>query len=93
MLEHPPGESGLGGYWFLLKADLLRRLGKPAEAETQLEAAVKATPPAPAGEIAEVRIPLFLDRKKFAEAIAFLHAAKIDPPTSALWTVRIRLAH
>ncbi len=92
LLEQPPGESGLGGYWYLLKADLLRRLGKPAEAEKELEAAVKATPPAPASEIAEVRMPLFLEQKKYAEAIAFLEAARIDAPSGALWTVRTRLA-
>jgi hypothetical protein len=92
LLEQPPGESGIAGYWFLLKADLLRRLGKPAEAETQLALAIKGPQPPPDGEVAEVRIPIFLERKKFAEAIAFLQTAHVDPPLKALWTVRTRLA-
>jgi hypothetical protein len=92
LLAEPPGETGLTGFWLLLKADLLRRLGKPAEAESQLEAAIKAKPPPPPSEITEVRLPLRLERKKFSEAIDFLKLAQIDPPVRELWTVRTRLA-
>jgi hypothetical protein len=92
LLEHPPDESALAGFWFLLKADLLRRQGKPAEAETQLEAALKANPAPPEREVAEVRMPLFLEGNKYAEAIAFLQAAHLDAPAKELWTVRTRLA-
>jgi tetratricopeptide (TPR) repeat protein len=92
LLAQPPGETGLAGFWFLLKADLLRRLGKPAEAETQLEAAVKAKPAPPQSEITEVRLPLFLEGRKFTEAIDFLKTVQLDPPARELWTVRTRLA-
>ena len=76
----------------MLKADLLRRLGKPEDAETTLEAAVKAPSAPPASEVAEVKLPLLLARKKYPEAIEFLKTAHIDPPARELWIVRTRLA-
>ncbi len=93
LLAQPPGDSSaLAGFWLLLKADLLRRVGKPEEAAIQLDAAVKSPSAPPASEIAEVKLPLLLDRKKFHEAIDFLKTAHIDPPAKELWTVRTRLA-
>ena len=92
LLAQPPAEIGLTGFWFLLKADLLRRQGKPALAEAALQAAVTAKPPPPQSEITEVRLPLFLEAKKFPEAIEFLKTAHLDPPVQALWTIRTRLA-
>jgi hypothetical protein len=92
LLEQPPSEAGLAGYWHLLKADLLRGSAKPVEAEAELDAAVKSTPPPPDGEIVEVRVPLLLDRKKFDEAIASVEASRLDGPAKSLWAARARLA-
>ena len=93
LLAQPPGDSSaLTGFWLLLKADLLRRLGKPEEAETGLDAAVKSPSAPPASQVAEVKLPLLLDRKKYPEAIEFLKTAQIDPPARELWIVRTRLA-
>ncbi len=81
LLAQTPGDSSaLTGFWLLLKADLLRRLGKPEEAETQLNAAVKSPSAPPASQVAEVKLPLLLDRKKYPEAIEFLKTAHVDPP-------------
>jgi hypothetical protein len=92
LLENPPGEPGLAGYWSLLKADLLRRSGKLDEAAKQLEAAVKSAPPPSDAELAEVKVPLFLEQKKFAEAISFLKSSRVEAPAKALWTLRALLA-
>ena len=93
LLAQPPGDSSaLAGFWLLLKADLLRRLGKPEEAATQLDAAVKSPSAPPASEIAEVKLPLLLDRKKYPEAIEFLKTAQVNAPAKELWIVRTRLA-
>ena len=93
LLAQTPGDSSaLTGFWLLLKADLLRRLGKPEEAETQLDAAVKSPSAPPASQVAEVKLPLLLDRKKFAEAIEFLKKAQVNAPARELWIVRTRLA-
>ncbi len=92
LLAQPPGEFGLTGFWFLLKADLLRRQGKPELAEAALKDAVTAKPPPPESEITEVRLPLFLEGKKYAEAIEFLKTAHLDSPVKVLWTIRTRLA-
>jgi tetratricopeptide (TPR) repeat protein len=92
LLEQSPGEPELTGFWSLLKADLLRRRGQQAEAEKQLEAVAKSTPPPPDDEIAEVKVPLLLDQKKFTDAIAFLETSHANPSAKALWMVRARLA-
>jgi tetratricopeptide (TPR) repeat protein len=92
LLENPPGEPGLAGFWCLLKADLLGRTGKLDEAEKQLEAASRSTPPPSDGELAVVKVPLLLEKKKFAEAVAFLSSSKVEAPAKALWTLRARLA-
>jgi hypothetical protein len=92
LLQNSPGEPGLAGFWSLLKADLLRRSGQLDLAEKQLEAAAKSTPPPSDGELAEVKLPLLLEKKIFTEAIAFLKSPHIDPPVKELWTVRARLA-
>jgi hypothetical protein len=91
-LGQPPTEVGLAGYWHLLKADLLRRLAKPAEAEKEIAAAVKSTPPPPPREVVEVKVPLLLDQRQTSDAIKALQSSQIDKPTLALWMSRIRLA-
>ncbi|HEX3451058.1 MAG TPA: hypothetical protein VHS97_22580 [Isosphaeraceae bacterium] len=91
LLNQPPTEVGLAGYWHLLKADLLRRSAKPAEAEKEIAAAVKSTPPPPPREVVEVNVPLLLEQRKIADAIKALDSSKIDKATVALWMARIRL--
>ena len=92
MLEQPPSEAGLAAYWHLLKADSPCASAKPLQAEAELDAAVRSTPPPPDGEIVEVRVPLQLDRKKFDEAIASVEASRLDGPAKLLWAARARLA-
>jgi hypothetical protein len=92
LLEQLPAEAGLAGYWHLLKADLLRGSGKLPDAQTELDAAVKSTPPPPDAEIVEIRVPLLLDLKKFDEAVASVEATHLGGPAKALWAARARLA-
>ena len=65
-------KAGLAGFWHLLKADLLRRLGKPTEAEQEIAAAVKSTPAPPAREVVEVKVPLLIEQKRYDDAIKSL---------------------
>jgi hypothetical protein len=92
LLDHPATEPALAGYWHLLKADLLRRAGKPAEARSELAAAAGSTPAPPAREIAEVDVPLLLDAQKFNEATRIVQSSNLEGPVKALWMVRIHLA-
>jgi tetratricopeptide (TPR) repeat protein len=91
-LQQPAAEPGLIGYWHLLKADLLRRVGEPAEAAKELDAAVKATPPPPDREVLPVRIPLLIDQQHFAEAIHALEGSHLEQPAKEFWMVRIQRA-
>jgi hypothetical protein len=92
LLERAPAEPGLAGYWHLLKADLLRGSGKTVEAQAELDAALKAAPAPPEAEVAEIRMPLFFEQKKFDEAIAWVAASHLGAPAKALWASRARLA-
>jgi len=92
LLDRPAIEPGLAGYWHLLKADLLRRSGKPADAQKELDAAISSKPAPPASEIIEVRVPFLLDSKKFTEAQAAVESSQLEGPVKALWMVRVRLA-
>jgi len=92
LLDQPAAELGLAGYWHLLKADLLRRAGKPADARKELDAAAGSKPPPPAREVVDVRVPLLLDEKKFSEAISSVESSQLEGPVKALWMVRVRLA-
>ena len=92
LLDQAPTETGLGGFWHLLKADLLRRLKKPAEAELEIAEAVKAKPAPPGAEIVEVNIPILIERERFDDAVKSLDASMLDKPVKALWMVRVRLA-
>src|SRR5262249_43321169 len=51
LLQRPATEPGLLGYAHLLKADLLRRVGEPAEAAKELDAAARSQPAPPEREI------------------------------------------
>ncbi len=92
LLEKPPSEPALGGYWHLLKADLLRRSGKPALAQPELAAAAAAKPPVPEREVLDVRVPLWIEKKQFAAAVKAVDASHLGGPEKALWKVKIRLA-
>jgi tetratricopeptide (TPR) repeat protein len=92
LLDQVPEEAGLAGYWHLLKADLSRRTGKPAEVEKEIAAAVKSTPPPPDREVVVVNVPFLIEQKRYADAIKSLESAKLETPLKELWMVRIRLA-
>ncbi len=92
LLEHSPAEPSLVGFWHLLKADLLRRGGKPTEAERDIEAATRSTPPPPPRELVAARVPLLLEQKKLTEALRCIESANLEPPVRGLWMVRLRLA-
>ena len=92
-LGQPPETGGLAGYWHLLKADLLRRSKKPAEAEKEVAAAVKSTPAPPAREVVEVNVPLLIELKRYRRRGQVAgESSRLDKPVMALWMVRIRLA-
>jgi len=92
LLDKPPSEPALGGYWHLLKADLLRRSGKTALAEPELAAAAAVKPPLPEREIFDVRVPLLVARDQFTEAVKAIEASHLEAPEKALWKVKVRLA-
>ncbi|HZW32835.1 MAG TPA: hypothetical protein VFF52_19125, partial [Isosphaeraceae bacterium] len=91
-LQRTASEPGLIGYWHLLKADLLRRLGEPAAAAKELDSAIHATPAPPEREVLQVRIPLLIAQQHFDEAIRAVEAARLEPPEKQLWTFRIQRA-
>ncbi len=92
LLDNAPAESELVGFWHLLKADLLRRLGKPTEAEREIAAAVTSTPAPPAREVIEVKVPLLIELKRYDDAAKSLAPLPLEKPVKALWMVRICLA-
>jgi hypothetical protein len=92
LLDKAPAETGLTGFWHLLKADLLRRLGKSAEAEREIAAAVTSTPTPPPREVVEIQIPLFIELKRFDDAAKTLESSPLEKPVKALWMVRVCLA-
>lgn len=92
LLEKPPAELGLTGYWHLLKADLLLRMEKPAESRRELDAAVQTKPPPPEDEVLEVRIPLLMGGKQFADAMQTVESSHLEVAAKALWRIRVRLA-
>lgn len=92
LLEKPPAELGLAGYWRLLKADLLLRMGKPAEARRELEAALQTRPAPPEDEVLSVRIPLLIVEKEFAPALQAIEGSRLEAAVKAWWRVRVRLA-
>jgi hypothetical protein len=91
LLDKPPSEPALGGYWHLLKADLLRRSGKAALAEPELAAAAAAKPAVPEREVLDVQVPLLCERRKFAEARKAVDASHLEAPEKLLWKVKICL--
>jgi hypothetical protein len=92
LVKQPVDEPGLKGFCLLLKADLLRRTNRPDEAALELESAVKAEPPPPEREILEVRVPIMIAQKKFADAIAVLKASHLEEPAKELGLIRVLIA-
>jgi hypothetical protein len=92
LLENVPEAPGLAGYWHLLRAELLRRGGKFADAESEVALAYKSSPAPPALELIEVNVPLMIELKRFADALKALDAASLDSQNRAMWMTRIRLA-
>jgi len=92
LMDEPLAEPGLAGYWHLLKADLLRRSGKPAEAEKELDAAIKADPPAPEREVFDVQVPILIESRRFTQGLKAVESSHLDGPLKAYWMVRVRLA-
>jgi hypothetical protein len=92
LMDEPLAEPGLAGYWHLLKADLLRRSAKPEAAEKELDAAIKADPPAPEREVFDVQIPILLESSRFTQALKAVESSHLDNSVKAYWMVRVRLA-
>jgi hypothetical protein len=91
LLDRRPAEPSLAGFWHLLHADLLRRSNRPGEAEKELDAAERATPPPPVREVLDVRVPLLLAIHKSAEAEKLILSSSLPRPAQALWMVRLLL--
>ncbi len=92
LLDPPPSDPGLAGYWNLLAADLYTRMQKPAEAERAIRAAASAMPPPAERDWMETNRALLLSLGRFDDAAAAIAASKLDPRAKALETVRVRLA-
>ena len=90
LLDQGPTETGLAGFWHLLKADLLRRLKKPAEAELEIAEAEGRTR-SPAGRDRRGQYPDYDRATSIDDAVKSLDASPLDKPVKALWGVR-RLA-
>jgi len=92
LLGQSPSEPALGGYWHLLKADLLLRSGKLGPADSELSAAGSAKPPPPEAELLEMRLSLLIAKKQFVEALLAVDASHVQAAVKELWKVKIRLA-
>ena len=92
LLERPPSEAGLAGYWHLLKADLLRRSGKPVDAEAELDAAVKATPLRRTAKSSRCACRSYSTGRSLPRPSRAVEASRLDGPAKALWAARARLA-
>ncbi len=92
LLQNPMNERGLRGFSSLLKADLLRRVGRLDEAGTELDAALRADPRPSEREILDVQIPILIGQKKFKAAEAATTSTRLDPPEKQLQLFELRLA-
>jgi Tfp pilus assembly protein PilF len=91
LLRQPVSEPGLMGFAGLLKAELLRRSGRVAEASVALDSAVKTDPPPPEREALDVRIAVLSGQGKFGEAAAAVQASHLGEPAKKLALVQLRL--
>jgi hypothetical protein len=91
LLKQPMTEPGLRGFAGLLKADLLRRAGRPDEAKGEADAAAKSEPAPPEREILEVLVPVLTAQKKYAEALAAIQASHLEEPAKEIAAVRVRV--
>jgi TolA-binding protein len=92
LMDDAMNEPGLAGFWHVLKADLMRRTGKPAEATRELDLAVKSNPPAPESEVLDVRVRLLVEQKRFEPALELLKSSRLDAAAKGFWSARVRLA-
>ncbi|MGC8639399.1 MAG: hypothetical protein ACP5XB_05920, partial [Isosphaeraceae bacterium] len=91
LLQQPVTEPGLQGFTGLLRAELLRRTGRPAEAAVILDAAAKTTPPPPEVETLDVRLKILASERKYTEAVQAINTSHLAEPAKKLELVRLRL--
>jgi tetratricopeptide (TPR) repeat protein len=92
LLQKPATELGLAGYWHLLRAEIARKTGDPSVAAKELDEAAKSKPAPPEHDLFDVRIPLEIGQKRFAEAVKAVDGSHLDVPLKGLWKVRIDLS-
>ncbi|MGP0067575.1 MAG: tetratricopeptide repeat protein [Isosphaeraceae bacterium] len=92
LLKKPATELGLAGYWHLLRADLARKTGDASTAVKELDEAARSKPAPPEPDLFDVRIPLQIAQKQFAEAMKAVDGSHLDAPMKGLWKVRLDLA-
>ena len=93
VLGQPVNEPGLRGFAGLLKGDLLRRGGHPAQATDQIDAAARSIPAPPEREVLSVQVPALIDQGKFAEAAALIRGSHLEEPAKEHELVLVKLAH
>jgi tetratricopeptide (TPR) repeat protein len=91
-LDPLPHEAGLTGYWHLLRADLLRRAGKLAQAVDELDAASKATPAPRERELIDVRVKILVQQNKGRDALTEIERSGLERSVKSLWLVRVLLS-
>ncbi len=67
-------------------------MGDASLALKELDEAAQAKPAPPENDLFDVRIPLQIGQKQFAEAVQAVGASHLDAATKGLWKVRILLA-
>ncbi|MBV8486667.1 MAG: hypothetical protein JO161_00175, partial [Planctomycetaceae bacterium] len=92
VLAQPLTEPGLQGFAGLLKGDLLRRSGHPAQAIDQIDAAARSIPTPPEREILSVRVAALIDQGKFTEAAAVVCGSHLEEPAKEHELVLVKLA-
>ena len=88
--KHPPAEAGLAGYWHLLKADLLRALGKAGRSREAARCGGRVHPASARWRSRRGPCSALLDRKKFDEAIASVEASSPRPTGQGALAARSR---
>jgi hypothetical protein len=91
-LEPPINEPSLQGFALLLKATLLARLNRTAEAVAEIDAAATARPAPPEAELVEARTAVLAAKQDFSAAIRVIDASTLDPNEKAHRRVEVRLA-
>jgi tetratricopeptide (TPR) repeat protein len=92
LLERPFLDPVLQGFAYLLRADLLGRLGRFEKANAEVKAAGKLKPPPPAPLLVEAQMAVALGQKRFDEALKIVDKAAIDDAERGLLAIRCRVA-